>query len=84
MHGPDINPTYSYLKYDDGNHMTVNEGQSIILQAQGKKERDGGGNIRLKKKVIELHYFKEWKVGTSLCASMLEDPNLKFFRVEQA
>ena len=43
-----------------------------------KKDADGGGNIRLKKKVIELHYFKEWKVGTSLCASMLEDPNLKF------
>ena len=50
-----------------------------ILQAQAKMDGNGGRNIRFHEKVIEVGYFKEHKLSTSLCASMLEESNLNIF-----
>ena len=49
-----------------------------------RRDDNGGRNRRSNEKVIEVGYFKEWKVGTSPCASIVKDSNLNFFQVEQA
>ena len=82
IHGHAINSIYAYLKCDDGNHMIVMEGQCSILQDQLKNDDEGGRNMTSSEKINEVGHFKEWKVGTSSRASMLEYSDLIVFQVE--
>ena len=60
MHEPDINLWCAHPTREDEIEMFENE----------------RNYIKTNTKVIEEGYFKEWKVGTSSCALMLEDSNL--------